>query len=160
MATLSWHCHQPHRLQAGVGQQAWASRPPFLALGPASPLPSPEGHCHWGHCSPPLCSGPSLPPFLPHLPAPGPRHVDFASWRLSLELSLPGPPSSTFQPLPPCDTSFLPGNRTWDPGPQLRVEPSPPLHIRISFFKTQLPDSPAPLNCGPLTTAAGSPAGG
>lgn len=112
---------------AGLGPAS-----PFLALGPTAPLPSPEGHCHWGHCPPfpllsPTLGSPLSPSLLFHpRPAPGPRHVDFAFWRQFLELSplvLPSHKLSAHVAPWHHGTGSLPGNR--NPGLQRGVQPSP-----------------------------------
>lgn len=141
--TVSWHCHPPHCLRAG-GPAGPGPAPPFLALGPASPLPSPEGHYHWRCCPHPTAQAPpgrALPPFFHlFLPPAGPRHVDFAFWCQSLELSPPGLPSSDFQPLFPSGTGPLPGNRL--PG-ILSRESSPPVFYSpaVSLAAGILPSS-------------------
>lgn len=120
----SWHCHQPHRLQAGGGQQAQAQRPlswprglhlpgPVLkatATGDAVPHPHPPAMLGPIRGQPP----PSLSPFppLPPFQAQGMLILPLGGQPWSLELSPPGLPSPDFQPLSsPRGTSSLPGNK-------------------------------------------------
>lgn len=121
----SWHCHQPHRLRAGGGQQAPAQHPlpwpgslhlsrPVLkgtASGDAAPLPPAQ--------SSPSCSRP--------------KACRFAFWRPSLELSPLGLPSPTSNL--PTWHHFLPGNRK--PGILAPSRESSPPHL------CQLPNLPS-----------------
>lgn len=128
----SWHCHQPHRLQAGGGQQAWAQHPLSWPWGLQPPCPVLKDTATGdtappSHCSVPPWAAPSLLlSFSSPRPAPGPRHVDFAFWRQFLELSplvLPSHKLSAHVAPWHHGTGSLPGNR--NPGLQRGVQPSP-----------------------------------
>lgn len=125
----SWHCHQPHRLQAGGGQQARAQHPLSWPWGLHLPRPVLKDTAA-GDTSPPHCSAPSLGSPLP--PDPGVGHVDVACWHQSLERSPPGLPSPDFQPLSHvAPVPFLEMGKleSW-PSPSRFLQPSgpPPLH--------------------------------
>lgn len=87
-----------------------------------------------------LILGRALPPFFHlFLPPAGPRHIDFAFWCQSLELSRPGLPSPDFQPLFPSGTGPLPGNRL--PG-ILSRESSPPVFYSPAVSLSRRDPSP------------------
>lgn len=93
--TISWPLSllalPPASPPAGRGRPAGLGpASPFLALRPVSLLPSPEGHCQWGRCSPPSCSVLSLPfqagacrfcllAPIPGIESSGPPFTDFQS---------------------------------------------------------------------------------
>lgn len=133
----SWHCHQPHRLQAGGGQQARAQHPLSWPWGLHLPCPVLKDTATGDTSPPPHCSVPSLGSPLP--PDPGVGHVDLVFWHQSLELSPPGLPSPDFQPLSPTWHRFPSWKwESWNPGPQREVQPSPSRFLQ--------PTGPPPLH--------------
>lgn len=110
--TVSWPLSllalPPASPPAGRGRPAGPGpASPFLALGPASPSPSPEGHCRWGHVPSPLLS--------PITGQPPPSRSRRGACRCCLLAPVPGTESSgpSVTRLPtslPRGASSLPGN--------------------------------------------------
>lgn len=163
--TVQWQ--QDHLRALFLGHSLLALPPASLPAGRGASRPSPAPPSWpWGlhlpclvlkdtttrdaapsHCSGSSWAGSSL--LSPSLPPAGPRHVDFAFWCQSLELSPPGLPSPDFQPLFPSGTGSLPGNRL--PGilsrestaqQSVAAQPEPPGSLPSSHG--QLPPLPHP----------------
>lgn len=132
--TVSWPLSllalPPASPPAGRGRPAGPGpASPFLALGPASPSPSPEGHCRWGHVPSPLLS--------PVTGQPPPSRSRRGACRCCLLAPVPGTESSgpSVTRLPsslPRGAGSLPGSGQAGilalPLPFLQPSGPPPLH--------------------------------